>query len=85
VKGFNQIDIRVGETGIALVHEEKPEFALITDSRTFLRILFGKTSFLNELFRRRVKLEGIQNFSTAQRFFRIIKQSKWYIPMGDWV
>lgn len=85
VKGFGQIDIKVGETGIMLVHEEKPDLALTTDSRAFLRIFFGKTSLLNQLLRRRVKLEGIRNFSTAQRFFRIIKQPKWYIPMGDWV
>ena len=85
INGFGQIDIKVGEKGIMLVDGEKPEFTVLTDGKTFLRLFFGKTSLLNEFFRRRVKLGGIQYLATAQHFFNIVKQSKWYIPMGDWV
>lgn len=85
IAGFAPIDIKVGEEGIMLVKEQKADQILWIDSKTFLRILFGRTSFLTEFMRRRVKLNGVLGLATAQRFFNIAKVRKWYIPMGDWV
>jgi hypothetical protein len=85
INGSDQIDIKVGQKGIMLVNGEKPEFIVSTDSKTFLRLFFGRTSLLSEFLRRRAKLSGIRCLAIARRFFNIIQQSKWYIPMGDWV
>jgi hypothetical protein len=32
-----------------------------------------------------VAINGILGLATASRFFNVVKQAKWYIPMGDWV
>ena len=85
IKGFDPITIRVGEKGIMVVKNEKPDLTMSTDAKTFLRLWFGRTSFLKEFLRRRVTIGNIPNWTTASHFFKVIKQDKWYIPMGDWV
>lgn len=85
IKGFDPVDIKVGEKKMMLVEEQKPDQILWIDCKTFLRIFFDKTSFLNEFLRRRAKLRGVLGLATVLRFFNIVKVRKWYIPMGDWV
>lgn len=85
IKGFHPIDIKIGEKGIMLVKEEKPSLVVSTDSKTFIRLFFNRTSFLKEFFRRRVTVNSFLSLTIASRFFNIAKQAKWYIPMGDWV
>jgi hypothetical protein len=85
IEGFDSVTIRVGAKGIAVVTDEKPDFSLSTDSKTFLRLFFGKTSFLKEFLRRRIALSSILNLTTASRFFSLVRHDKLYIPMGDWV
>jgi len=85
IKGFDPITVRVGEKGIMVVKNEKPDSTVSTDAKTFLKLFFGRASFLGELLRRRITISGILNWTTANRFFGFIKQQKWHIPMGDWV
>lgn len=85
IKGFNPVTVKVGEKGIMVVKEEKPDLIVSSDSKTFLRLFFGRTSFPKEFLRRRVTLSSIFNWTAANRFFNLIKQDKWHIPMGDWV
>lgn len=85
IEGFDPVTIRVGTKGIAVVTDEKPDFSLSTDSKTFLRLFFGRTSFLKEFLRRRIALSNILNLTTASRFFSMVRHDKLYIPMGDWV
>ena len=85
IKGFGPLTVKVGEKGIMVVKEEKPDLTVSTDSKTFLKLFFGRTSFLKEFLKRRVILSSILNWTTTNRFFNLIKQDKWYIPMGDWV
>jgi hypothetical protein len=85
IKGFDPIDIKVGENGIMLVNETKPDLTVSTDSKTFLRLFFGRASFISEFLRRRVTLTGILSLDTARNFFHMLEEPNWYIPMGDWV
>jgi hypothetical protein len=85
IRGFDLMDIKVGEERIMLTKEEKPNLLVSMDSKTFLRLFFGKSSFMRELIRRKVTISNILGFATASRFFKIIEHDKWYIPMGDWV
>jgi len=85
MKGFDPIDIKVGEKRMMLVKEEKPDLVVSTDNKTFIRLFFNRTSFLKEFFRRGVTVNSFLGLATASRFFNIAKQAKWYIPMGDWV
>lgn len=85
IKGFDPIFVKVGEKGIMVVNEEKPNLKVSTDSKTFLKLFFNRTSFPKEFFRKKVTTSDILNWQTANRFFKLIKQDKWHIPMGDWV
>ncbi len=85
IKGFDPVTVKVGEKGIMVVKEGKPDLTVSTDSETFLRLFFGRTSLLREFLKRGVALSNILNWTTANRFFSLIKQNKWHIPMGDWV
>lgn len=85
IKDLDPIDIKLGEKGIMLVKEEKPNLIVSTDSRTFLRLVLGRTSFAREFFKRTVTINGVLGLTVASRFFKLAKQAKWYIPMGDWV
>jgi len=85
IKGFDSVTVKVGTKGIMLAKNEKPDLTVSTDGKTFVRLFFGKTSFAKELFRRRISLSNISNWTTANHFFNLIKHDKWYIPMGDWV
>jgi putative sterol carrier protein len=85
IKGFDPINVKVGEKGIMLVKEAKPDLTVSIDSKTFLKLFFGRASFMSEFLRRRIALDGILSLGAARSFFRIIKEPKWYIPMGDWV
>lgn len=84
VEGFDPILAKVGKTEIMLVENEDADLTVSTDSKTFLKLLFGKTSFLKEFLKRRVVISHITHLLTALRFFEIIKNDKWYIPSGDW-
>jgi len=85
VKGFDHIDFKVGEKGIMLIAGEEPNVVVSTDSRTFTRLFFNRTSFRKEFLRGRVTVSRIFDLALASRFFKIMKQRGWYIPMGDWV
>jgi len=85
IEDFDPVTIRVGAKGIAVVADEKPDFSLSIDSKTFLRLFFGRTSFLKEFLQRRIALSSILNLTTASRFFNLVRHDKSYIPMGDWV
>lgn len=85
VKGFDYIDMKVSENGITLAKGEEPNVVVSTDSKTFTRFFFNRTSFLKELLRGRVTVSGILGLALASRFFKVVRQRKWYIPMGDWV
>ena len=85
IKGFDPITVRVGEKGIMVVKKEKSDLTVSTDDKTFLRLFFGRTSFLKEFLRRRITIGSITNWTTANHFFNVLRQDKWYIPMGDWV
>lgn len=85
IKGFDAVTVKVGEKGIMVVQEDISDLTVSTDSKTFLRLFFGRTSFLKEFLKRRVTLSNILNWTTANRFFNLIKQDKLHIPMGDWV
>jgi hypothetical protein len=85
VKGFDHIDIKIGENGIMLAKDEEPNIIVSTDSKTFARLFFNRTSFLKEFLRGRVTVSRILSLAVASHFFKVVKQRKWYIPMGDWV
>lgn len=84
IEGFDPITVKVGEKGIIVVKENRSDLTVSTNSETFLRLFFGRTSFLKEFLKRRVTLNNILNWTTANRFFNLIKQDNWHIPMGDW-
>jgi hypothetical protein len=85
IKGFDPVTVKVGTKGIRVVKDENPDLTVSTDSKTFVRLFFGRTSFLNEFLRRKIFLSDILNWATANRFFSLVKHDKLYIPMGDWV
>jgi hypothetical protein len=85
IEGFDPIDIKIGEKGIMLVNEEKPDLVVSTDHKTFIGLFFARTSFLKEFLRRKIRVNSAFGLPTANRFFNIAKQAKWYVPMGDWV
>jgi len=85
IKGFDPVTIKVGTKGIMVVTEEKPDLTVSTDSKTFIRLLLGKTSLTKQFLKRKIALSSILSWTTASHFFNIIKHGKWYIPMGDWV
>lgn len=85
IKGFAPVTVRVGEKGIMVVKKEKPDLTVSTDDKTFLKLFFGKTSFLKEFLRKRITISNVLQWTTVNHFFKVIKQDKWYIPMGDWV
>jgi hypothetical protein len=85
IKGFDPMDIKIGQNRVMLVNEEKPDLAVSTDHKTFIRLFFARTSFKNGFLARKIKVSSFLDLPTANRFFRIIKQDKWYVPMGDWV
>jgi len=85
IKGFDPVTVKVGTKGIMVATNEKPDLTVSTDSKTFIRLLFGKTSLTKEFLRRRIALSNILDWTTASHFFNLIKHDKWYIPMGDWV
>jgi hypothetical protein len=85
IKGFDPITVRVGEKGIMVVKQEKSDLTVSTDGKTFLKLFFGRASFLKEFLRKRITIGSILNWTMVHHFFDLIKQDKWYIPMGDWV
>lgn len=85
IKGFNPLTIKVGEKEVMLTDNEKPTITISTDHRTFTRLLFGRTSLKKEYLRGTVKISSVFSFVAASKFFAIIRQPTWYIPMGDWV
>lgn len=85
IEGFSPITVRVGEKGIMVVKNEKSDLTVSTDGKTFLRLFFGKTSFLKEFLRKRITISNVLQWMRVNHFFKTVKQDKWYIPMGDWV
>ena len=83
IDGFDPITVMVGKKRIMVVEDQRSGLTVSTDSKTFLRLFFGKTSFLKELFHRKIVTNPVQ-LSTVSRFFNIIRVKKWYIPSGDW-
>lgn len=85
IKGFDPILLRVGEKGIMVVANEKPDLTVTTDSKTFVKLFFGKTSFFKQLVKGKIGINRMSRLLTAMHFFGLIKQKSWYIPMGDWL
>ena len=85
IKGFDPITVRVGEEGIMVLEKEKADLTVSTDDKTFLRLLFGRTSFLKEFLRKRITISNVLRWMKVNHFFKVIRQDKWYIPMGDWI
>jgi hypothetical protein len=85
VKGFDHINIKIGEKGIMVAKAGEPNVIVSTDSKTFIRLFFNRTSFLKEFLRGRVTISGIFGLALVSRFFKVVSQRSWYIPMGDWV
>lgn len=84
IKGFNPISVKVGRNGVAVIEDAKPNLTVVTDSRTFIRLFFGRTSFLKEFLMGKIKVNRILQLKIVIHFFSVIKQKKWYIPFGDW-
>ena len=85
IEGFDPILLRVGEKGIMVVANEKPDLTVTTDSKTFVRLFFGKTSFFKQLVKGKIGINPMSRLPTAMHFFGLIKQKSWYIPIGDWL
>lgn len=85
LKGFEPVTIQVGKKGITVLADGIADLAVSTDSGTFLKLLFCRTSFWEEFLKGKVRVRGIFKLSTARRFFDVIKQERWHIPFGDWV
>lgn len=85
IKDFVPITIKVGQKGIEVVKEGRPDVIMSTDGKTFLRLFFGRTSLLRMILNGKVSLDNILNWTTAARFFSLVRHSKLHIPMGDWV
>lgn len=83
IKEFDALTIKVGKNGFALVENDQAKFTLSIDMKTFIRLFFGKTSFLVEFLKRKISV-NIQDLWTAKHFFDLIKNQNWYIPSGDW-
>ena len=85
IKGFDPILLRVGEKGIMVVANEKPDLTVTTDSKTFVKLFFGKTSFFKQLLKGKIRINPVSSLPTAMHFFGLIKQKSCYIPIGDWL
>lgn len=84
IKGFDPINIRVGKKAIMVVENKRYDLTVQTDSKTFVKLFFGKTSFLKELLKRKIVTDNLFHLPTLSHFFSAIKQKEWYIPPGDW-
>lgn len=84
LRGLAPINVRVGQNKIEVLKEGKPNLKVTTDNKTFLKLFFGSTTFMKELIKGKVVVDGKMNLLTASRFFKIIKQNRWYLPYGDW-
>ena len=83
VRGFEPVFVKVGKEGVQVLENGQQEFTIRTDSETFIRLLFGKTSFLKEVLRRKVVTQ-LRRMPDTIHFFELIKAKEWYIPSGDW-
>lgn len=84
IEGFEPITVKVSKKGIKVVSQEKHDLEVFTDSETFLRLFFGKTTFFKQYLKRKVKVSNILKLMAVYHFFRKIRQEKWHIPFGDW-
>lgn len=84
ISGFDPIIVKIGKKGIKVVEKGKPNFTILTDEETFLKLFFGKTSPIKELLRRKLTLNKSLYLPAAIHFFSLIKHKNWYIPLGDW-
>jgi putative sterol carrier protein len=85
IRGFEPILVNLDKRTITLVEEGQPDLTISTDSKTWLRVLFGRSSFLKEFFTKRIVISSVMNLLDAIRFFDIIRQNKVYVPEADWV
>lgn len=85
IKGFDPILLRIGARGVAIVKDGKPDLTVRTDSKTFLKLFFGKTSLFRQLVKGKIRIDSLSNLPTAMRFFGLIKQQNLYVPSGDWL
>jgi len=85
IKGFEPVTVKVGKEGITVVSDEKADLSVWTDNKTFMKLFFGKTRFLREFVKGKITIDNVLRLLTAWHFFNLIKQEKWYIPLGDWI
>jgi len=83
INGFSPVDVKVGKAAIMVVNDEKPDFVLSIDAKMFLKLLFGKSSFLKESLKGNIKVP-IMHWSRTKHFFELMRTEKSYIPSGDW-
>lgn len=84
IKGSDPITLRVGKERIMVIDSRKSELAVYMDGKTFLKLIFGKTSFLKEFLKGKVTISNMLRLRTVLRFFNIVRNNEWYIPTGDW-
>lgn len=87
IKGFDPIMIQIKNGKTKVVKQEKSDLVVAVDSKTFLRLFFGRTSFFKEFLKRRLTVSNafnLFNLLTVIHFFNAIKQERSYIPLGDW-
>ncbi len=85
IRGFESVIVKVGKKGIKVVTEEKHKMTVSTDTETFLKLSFGRTTFLKQFLKGKIKVSNLFKLPTAHRLFKEIRQEKWHIPSGDWV
>lgn len=85
IEGFEPISVKVGEKRIKVVEAERSDSVVQTNSKTFLKLFFRRTSLIKELFKRNVIIDNLLHLPVAIRFFNVIKQDRWYIPQADWL
>jgi hypothetical protein len=84
IRGFEPVVVTVGQHGIEVSPEKKPDLKVFTDSETFLKLFFSQTTVLKQFLNRKIKVSNPLKLLTVKRFFDSIKQERWYIPFGDW-
>jgi hypothetical protein len=85
IHGSDPIFLRVGRKVLEVVADEEPNIVITLKGKTFLRLLFGRTTFLREYVNGRTSVNSIFNIRLAHGLFDYIRQDRWYIPLGDWL
>jgi hypothetical protein len=84
IEGLGSVSLRIGRDEFAVQEEESStDFAISLDGPTFMRLFLGRASFFREWIRRNIKVSLI-HYRMANRLFKMVRNTKWYVPSGDW-